>query len=98
MLCNFVSFYGLQLLSPCRTAKLKNHPLSAIRDNLINEFAGRSSIRRYSVECYSVERYCSSTHCEKSFVFLIFQIKCFNEAMRLAVFCDGFRAASNKRT
>ena len=93
MLCNFVSFYGLQLLSPCRTAKLKNHPLSAIRDNLINEFAGRSSIRRYSVE-----RYCSSTDCEKSFVFFIFQIKCFNEAMRLAVFCDGFRAASNKRT
>jgi len=64
MLCNFVSLYGLHLLSPCRTAKLDNHPLSAIRDSLINKFAGRSSIRRYSVECY-----CSSTDCGNSCIF-----------------------------
>ena len=46
-----IRFYGEELLVPRPTPKLKDHPLSAVRDCLFNIFAatlhigGRSSIR-----------------------------------------------------
>ena len=51
MFRNMIRFYGVQLLAPRPTPKLKDHPLPAVRDCLFNIFAtnlhigGRSSIR-----------------------------------------------------
>jgi hypothetical protein len=48
---NKASFYGDELLAPRPNPKMKDHPLSAVRDCLLNTFAatvriaGRSSIR-----------------------------------------------------
>ena len=36
MFCNMVSFHGEELLAPRPTLKLKNHPLSGVRDYLFN--------------------------------------------------------------
>jgi len=38
MFRNRIRFYGEQLLAPCPTPKLENHPLSAVRDCLFNIF------------------------------------------------------------
>jgi hypothetical protein len=53
MVRNMVIFYGEELLAPRPTHKLKDHPLSAVRDWLFNKFAaapssprGRSSNRQ----------------------------------------------------
>ena len=49
--CNKIRFYGEELLAHRPNPKLENHPLSAVRDCLLNIFAatlhigGRSSIR-----------------------------------------------------
>jgi hypothetical protein len=51
MVCNIIRFYGVELLAPCPTPKLEDHPLSAVLDCLFNIFAatlhigGLSSIR-----------------------------------------------------
>jgi hypothetical protein len=51
MLRTSMYFYGDELLAPRPTLKLENHPLSAIRDFLLNiliatfHIGGRSSIR-----------------------------------------------------
>ena len=48
---NMIRFYGEELLAPCPTVKLEDHPLSAVRDCFFNTFVstlhigGRSSIR-----------------------------------------------------
>ena len=39
MFCNILSFYSEELLTPCPTAKLKDHPLSTACDCLFNMFA-----------------------------------------------------------
>jgi hypothetical protein len=39
MFRNKICFYGEQLLGPRPTPKLKDHPLSAVRDSLFNIFA-----------------------------------------------------------
>jgi hypothetical protein len=50
MFHNMIRFYGEELIAPCPTPKLEDHPLSAVRDCLFNIFAatlhfeGRSSI------------------------------------------------------
>jgi hypothetical protein len=36
---NKLIFYGDELLAPCPTLKLEDHPLSAVRDGLFNTFA-----------------------------------------------------------
>jgi hypothetical protein len=37
-LCKKLVFYGEELLAPCPTPKLNNHPLSAVRNCLFNIF------------------------------------------------------------
>jgi hypothetical protein len=39
--CNKLIFYGEELLAPCPTPKLEDHPLSAVRDCLFNILGGR---------------------------------------------------------
>jgi len=34
-----ICFYGEELLAPCPTPKLEDHPVSAVRDSLFNIFA-----------------------------------------------------------
>ena len=41
-----LSFYGEELLAPRPTSKLKDHPLSAVRDCLFNIFAATFHIWR----------------------------------------------------
>jgi hypothetical protein len=63
MVRNMVRFYGEELLAPRPTPKLKDHPLTAVRDCLFDIFAatlhigGRSSIRnlrrRHAVVTYN---------------------------------------------
>ena len=56
---NKISFHGEELLAPCPTPKLEDHPLSAIRDCLFNIFAAtlhiadRSSIHNLRT-CHAV--------------------------------------------
>ena len=51
MIRNGIRFYGKELLAPRPTPKPEDHPLSAVRDYLLNiiaaslHFGGRSSIR-----------------------------------------------------
>jgi hypothetical protein len=42
---NMVIFYGEELLAPRPTSKLEDHPLSAVRDCLLNVFAATLHIR-----------------------------------------------------
>jgi hypothetical protein len=42
---NMVIFYGEELSAPCPTPKLKDHPLSAVRDCLFNLFGATLHIR-----------------------------------------------------
>jgi hypothetical protein len=46
MIRNLVIFYGEELLAPLPTPKLKDHPLSAVRDCLFNVFAATLHICR----------------------------------------------------
>jgi len=52
MVRTMTRFYGEELLTPSRTPKLEDHPVSVVRDCLFNMFAatlhtgGRSSIRK----------------------------------------------------
>jgi hypothetical protein len=39
MVRNMIRFYGEELLAPRPNPKLEDHPLSAIRDSLLNIFA-----------------------------------------------------------
>ena len=39
MFCNILSFYSEELLAPCPTAKLEDHPLSTAFNCLFNVFA-----------------------------------------------------------
>jgi hypothetical protein len=43
------NFYGERLLAPGPTPKLKDHPLSAVRDCLFNVFAATLRTRRTSL-------------------------------------------------
>jgi hypothetical protein len=45
---NRLIFYGGELLAPRPTPKLEHHPLSAVRDCLLNIFAATLHIRRPS--------------------------------------------------
>jgi hypothetical protein len=53
-------FYGEELLAPCLTPKVEDHPLFAVRDSLSNMFPttlhirGRSSIRKPTT-CHAAE-------------------------------------------
>jgi hypothetical protein len=46
MFHNVIIFYGEELLAPRSTPKLEDHPLSALRDCLVNVFAATLHLRR----------------------------------------------------
>jgi hypothetical protein len=58
MIRNLVIFYGEELLAPRPTPKLEDHPLSAVRDCLLNVFAATLHIWRLFLHLQSEDAPC----------------------------------------
>jgi hypothetical protein len=89
---------GEGFVTPCSTPKVKDHPLSAIRDNLLNTFVPTLHIWRPSLTTAIQGRvilFCQGTHnTEKTVMDLKLCFKCFQHLRCLCMFVGNLTLLS----